>query len=105
MIKKKNLYIGFVDLEKAFDRVPKKVMEWANRKKKVAEVMAKAVMSLYDGAKTKVMVASGLSDEFSVNVGAHQGSVLSEMGIYRNNLSAIVKAIIYYRLSLSLKIV
>ena len=66
----------FVDLEKAFDRVPRKIMKWAMRKKKVPEVMMKAVMSLYDGAKTKVKVGSGLSDEFFVNVGVHQGSVL-----------------------------
>ena len=43
------------------------------RKKKVPEVMVKAVMRLYDGAKTKVKVRSGLSDEFSVNIGVHQG--------------------------------
>ena len=33
----------------------------------------KAVMGLYDGAKTKVKVGSGLSDKFSVTVGVHQG--------------------------------
>ena len=47
------------------------------RKKKTSEVMVKAVMSLYNGAKTKVKVGSGLSDEFSGNVGVHYGSVLS----------------------------
>ena len=67
----------FVDLEKAFDRVSRKVVKWVMRKKKVPEVMVTAVMSLYDGAKTKVKVESGLSDEFSVNVGVRQGSVLS----------------------------
>ena len=44
-------------------------MKWAMRKKKVPEVMAKAVMSLYDKAKTQVQVRSVLSDECSVNVG------------------------------------
>ena len=47
------------------------------RKKKVPEVVTKAVMSLYNGAKTKVKVGSGLFGEFSGNVGVHQGSVLS----------------------------
>ena len=42
------------------------------------------MMGLYNGAKTKVKVESRLSDEFSVNVGVHQGSVLSPL------LSAIV---------------
>ena len=34
-------------------------------------------MSLYEGAKTRVIVDSELSEEFEVNVGMHQGSVLS----------------------------
>ena len=36
-------------------------------------------MSLYDGAKTKVRVGSAYSEEFEVNVGVHQGSVLSPL--------------------------
>ena len=50
------LYMCFVDMGKTFDRVPKKVMEWAMRKKGLSEVMIRAVMSLYDGAKTRVRV-------------------------------------------------
>ena len=36
-------------------------------------------MSLYEGAETKVSVGSGLSEEFSVKVGVHQGSMLSPL--------------------------
>ena len=36
----------FVDMEKAFDRVPRKVMEWAMRTKGLSEVIVRAVMSL-----------------------------------------------------------
>ena len=38
--------------------------------------MVTAVMSLYKGAWTKVKVGTHLFEEFEVNVGAHQGSVL-----------------------------
>ena len=38
--------------------------------------MVRAVMSLYDGAKTSVRVGSAYSKEFKVKVGVHQGSVL-----------------------------
>ena len=54
-------------------------MEWAIRKKDLSEVMVRAVMSLYDGAKTRVRVGSAYSEEFKVKVGVHQGSVLSPL--------------------------
>ena len=77
--KKKNLYMCFVDIEKAFDRVPRKVMDWAMRKKDLPEVIVRAVMSLYHGAKTKVRVESESSEKFLVEVGVHQRSVLSTL--------------------------
>jgi len=36
-VKDKKLYFGFVDLEKAFDRVPREVISWAMRKLGVEE--------------------------------------------------------------------
>ena len=44
----------FVDLVKAFDRLPSKVLEWAMRKKGMREVLVRSVMSVYDGEKTRV---------------------------------------------------
>ena len=44
----------FVDIEKAFDRVPRKAMEWVMRKKGLPEVLSRVVMSLNHKAKTKV---------------------------------------------------
>ena len=54
-------------------------MKWALRKKSLPEVLVKAVMSLYEGSRTKVRVGSGFSEEFGVRVGVHQGSVLSPL--------------------------
>ena len=50
--REKKLYMCFVDLEKTFDRVPRKVMEWALRKKRLPKVLVKVVMSLYEGSRT-----------------------------------------------------
>ena len=69
----------YVDLEKAFDRVPRKVMQWALREKGLLEVIVHAVLSLYEGVKTKVRVGSAYSEEFEIKVGLHQGSVLSPL--------------------------
>ena len=77
--REKKLYMCFVDLEKPFDGVPRKVMEWALSKKGSAEVLVQAVMSLYEGSRTKVRVGSEISDEFGVRVGVHQGSVVSPL--------------------------
>ena len=77
--KDKKMYMCFVDLEKAFDRVPRRVLEWALRRRGVPEVMVKAVMSMYEGVTTKIKVGTGFSNEFPVKVGVHQGSVLSPL--------------------------
>ena len=69
----------FVDIEKVFDRLPRKVMEWAMKKKGLPEAILRAVMSLYQEAKTEVRVGSELFEEFSVQVGVHQGSLLSPL--------------------------
>ena len=47
------------------------------RKKRLPEILVKAVMSLYEGAETKVRVGLGLSEEFFVKVVVHKGFVLS----------------------------
>ena len=59
-------------LNKAFDRVPRRVSEWAMRRRGIPEGMVRAVMSLYEGAKTRVRVGLELSKEFEVRVGVHQ---------------------------------
>ena len=66
----------FVDREKAFDGVSRKVVEWAMRKKEIPEMMVKVVMSEYREATFKIKVVYGYSDKFPVKISVHQGSVL-----------------------------
>ena len=63
-----------MDLEKAFDRVPREVIRWAMRKLGVEEWFVSAVMSMYTGAKTVLRTVYGNSSSFEVNVGMHHGS-------------------------------
>ena len=51
---KKNLYYTFMDLEKAFDGVPREVVRWALRKLGVDEWLIRTVMVLYTEACTVV---------------------------------------------------
>ena len=44
--KDKSSYMCSMDSEKAFDRVPRGVIQWALRKKGLPEIRVKAVMSL-----------------------------------------------------------
>ena len=75
----KRLYMAFVDLEKAFDSVPRKVIWWALRKLGVEEWIVRLVQGMYANARSRVRVGEGFSKEFEVKVGVHQGSVLSPL--------------------------
>ena len=71
--------MAFVDLEKAFDRVPWKVIWWALRKLGVEEWIVRLVQGMYANARSRARVGEGYSEEFEVKVGVHQGSVLSPL--------------------------
>ena len=79
MSARKLLYIAFVDLEKAFDRVPRRVLWWAMRSLGVEEWAVRAVQAMYDGARSCVRVNGQCSEKFGVKVGVHQGAVLSPL--------------------------
>ena len=69
----------FVDLEKAFDRVMRVLIESSLRTKGVVECYVKAVMEMYKEVLSRVNVDGEDSREFAVRVGIHQGSVLSSL--------------------------
>ena len=75
----KGLYMTFVDLEKVFDRVPRKVIWWALRKLGVEEWIVRLVQGMYANVRSRVLVGEGYSEEFELKVGVHQGSVLSPL--------------------------
>ena len=66
-----------MDLEKAFERVPRDVWWWALRRVGVEEWLIKVIKSMYEGCTTSVQMYGEESENFEVKVGVHQGSVLS----------------------------
>ncbi|KAK3557529.1 hypothetical protein QTP70_028486 [Hemibagrus guttatus] len=73
----KELHCVFVDLEKAYDRVPREELWYCMRKSGVAEKYVRVVQDMYERSRTVVRCAVGQTEEFKVKVGLHQGSALS----------------------------
>ncbi|KAK3575194.1 hypothetical protein QTP86_020897 [Hemibagrus guttatus] len=73
----RELHCVFVDLEKAYDRVPREELSYCMRKSGVAEKYVRVVQDMYERSRTVVRCAVGQTEEFKVEVGLHQGSALS----------------------------
>ncbi|KAK3557836.1 hypothetical protein QTP86_003178 [Hemibagrus guttatus] len=73
----KELHCVFVDLEKAYDRVPREELWYCMRKSGVAEKYVRVVQDMYERSRTMVRCAVGQTEEFKVEVGLHQGPALS----------------------------
>ncbi|KAK3568194.1 hypothetical protein QTP86_000232 [Hemibagrus guttatus] len=73
----RELHCVFVDLEKAYDRVPREELWYCMRKSGVAEKYVRVVQDMYERSRTVVRCAVGQTEEFNVKVGLHQGSALS----------------------------
>ena len=67
----------FIDLEKAYDRVPSGEQCWCMRGKRVPEKYVRLVKDMYHQCETVVRYAAGTSEPFAVEVGLHQGSALN----------------------------
>ena len=77
LAKNKELWMAFVDLEKAFDRVPQEVVWWALSY--LGGWIVSVIKAMYEDASTKVRMNGRESKAFNVRVGVHQGSVLSPL--------------------------
>ena len=63
----------FVNVEKAFNRVPQKVLWWALYVVGVQEWFVKVVQAMCVGTRSRTHVNSSFSEEFEVKVGVCQG--------------------------------
>ena len=72
-----NLSIVFIDLEKAYDRVPREELWRSLRLRGVPEYLVDCIRDMYHACGTSVISAAGETESFQVRVGLHQGSALS----------------------------
>ena len=74
---RRDMQVAFVDLEKAFDKVPRKLVWDVLKRREVNVTYITAVKDMYRDARTSVKTESGASDSFEVKIGVHQGSAPS----------------------------
>ena len=77
--KVQDLHQVFVDLKKAYDRVPRELIWWSLRKNNVPEGYIKVIQDMYTDSLTHIQTGDGCTDYFSIYVGLHQGSALSPL--------------------------
>ena len=71
------MYSVYVDLEKAYDKVPREDVWYCKRKSGLTEKYVRIVQDMYDGSTTAVMCVVLVTEGFVLKVGLHQGSSLS----------------------------
>ena len=77
--KNKELHVVFVDLEKAYDRVPRELIWWSLRKKRIPEAYIKIIQDMYEDCQNQVTTMEGITEYSNVKVGLHQGSAISPL--------------------------
>ena len=77
--KNKDVHMVFVDLEKAFDRIPRDLIWWYLRKKGVPEEYVQIVQDMYrSGKAVNKFTQKGETEYFPIEVGSHQGFTVHE---------------------------
>ncbi|XP_063941331.1 uncharacterized protein LOC135149533 [Daucus carota subsp. sativus] len=76
---RKDLHMVFIDLEKAYDSVPRVVLWRCLAARGVPEVYIRTIQDMYSAVGTCVRTPVGDTQYFPVEVGLHQGSVLSPL--------------------------
>ena len=74
---KKDLHIVFIDLEKAYDKIPRNVMWWALEKHKVPTKYITFIKHMYKDVMMFVLTCDGNTNDFLIKIGLHQVSALS----------------------------
>ncbi|GKF73871.1 retrovirus-related pol polyprotein LINE-1, partial [Tanacetum coccineum] len=74
--RQRDLHLAFLDLEKAYDSVPRELIWKTLVDKGTSRRYIKVIKDMYDGAKTRVRTSIGNTEFFPI-VGLHQGSAIS----------------------------
>ena len=64
-----SMAVGFIDLEKAFDTIPREVVMATLRSMGVPEAEVRMVEGMYEKSTARLVVGEGASEEFDVKIG------------------------------------
>ena len=81
-------YLCFIDLEKAYDKIPRKLLWTEMEKQGIGGKFLRIIKEMYNGQRRKVKTKSGWTDWIESNMGLRQGCVFSPLlfTIYMNNI-------------------
>jgi len=75
--RKKDLHMEFVNLEKAYGRVPRKILWRCLEKRNVSSTYIRVITDTYKGVSARVRTLGGQTNDFPIDIGLYQGSKLS----------------------------
>jgi ribonuclease HI len=78
-IRKQPLFIGNLDIKKAYDTVPPEAMRMAYRRIKIPETYIKLIMTMNDQRTLKIITPYGPTEEINPKIGLPQGDISSPL--------------------------
>jgi len=86
--KKKNVHMDFINLEKAYDKVPRYLIWWVLNKRNVPRHYIEIIKNIYEGAVTNVRTICGETGEFPLTMHPGQPSfalIMDELIAHNQN--------------------
>src|SRR4029079_116824 len=75
--RRKKMHIVFMDLQKAYDKVPRDVIWEVLEKKSVSGRYIEVTKDMHKDVRTSAKTVNCVSESFEVRIGVHQGLALS----------------------------
>ena len=90
--RKRRVYVGFMDLEKAYDRVNRETLWQVLKMYDVGGKLLNGIKSMYVNSLVCVIVKGGESESFRINGGVRQGCIMSPW-LFNVYMDAVMKEV------------